>query len=644
MSQYALFPSQYTLTALYNRAHDTMRNVDGLQPQEAFDELLKFLFFKQANEQLGPDLPPPRPADESPGEGGERLAASVRSLFATYVASFNSWFRELWKDERFHLSDTTLSTLCQLFDNIHFGSISFDVRSAALREFLSPEMRRGLGIYLTPDDVVRMIVDVVGPSGEQRVYDPACGSGTFLIETLKYRRHNQDSGDLRNSLWGTDKNPRMLLLAELNIGHFEDITFHRRVVDALFPTLNGVQAWPTPNSFDVILTNPPFGVYLDNTTYDLRAFRTCIAKGGHLVSRQHSEIVFIEQLLAYLKPGGILGIILPKSVVTNSTLATARKALDQLGYIYAIVTLPPETFALTGTQVSTVVLFVHKYRPDEPRTDAISVAVANVSNVGHDSTGRARADNELPSLANDLRRCLETCSPVGICELFRQVPRGATFSEIGRLLSGLGRAAGKVRLADVVEDVRVGSTSARSNYTSRGLLVIKVGNLTGTGIDWLPRERNFVGPAEMRRRAKNGTLMLREGDILLTAAAHSVVYIAKKVDIVDGIPDWLGSVASFSGEIMLIRPNSKIVDPFVLLAYLRAPQTTDHIQKLVRGQTAHLYPSDLLELPLPETILHPDEEMQTIAKLLRRETELNRERNDLAFKQQSALSRIDFGL
>ena len=43
--------TNYELSTLYRRAHDMMRNVDGLQPQVSFDELLKFLFFKQANEE-----------------------------------------------------------------------------------------------------------------------------------------------------------------------------------------------------------------------------------------------------------------------------------------------------------------------------------------------------------------------------------------------------------------------------------------------------------------------------------------------------------------------------------------------------------------------------------------------------------------
>ncbi|MEW6210518.1 MAG: N-6 DNA methylase [Acidobacteriota bacterium] len=614
-----------------------MRNIDGLQPQEAFDELLKFLFFKQANEDKGPKLFfPPEGSPLSKTEI-KKLADEVRKVFSGYIETFNSWFRQLWKDQRFHLSDTALVTLCQLFKDTNFGKVSFDIRSSALKEFLSPEMRRGLGVYLTPDDIVKMMVEFVNPTIEQAVYDPACGSGTFLIETLKHCRANKNAH--RISVWGTDKNPRMLLLAELNLGHFPEITFHRRATDALFP--EGEDTWPAADSFDVIFTNPPFGVMLDAASFDLQRFQTSRNIDGRQVNRQPSEIVFIEQSLRYLKPGGVLAIVLPKSVVTNSTFHAARKALDKQGYIYAAMILPPETFATTGTQASTVVLFIRKYGLNEDRKERIQIALTNVTNVGYDSTGRARKQNQLLKLAEDLRSCIESKSNVGVCRALTEISREETFSELGNLLAGRTGATNAARLGDVVEMAANGRTPPRLSYTDEGLFVVKVGNLTGNGINWIPRERNFISDIEKKKRQASKQLMLRKGDILLTAAAHSPVYIAKKVDIVDCVPEWVGGEASYVGEVMMIRPNQKVIDPFILLAFLRMPATTGRIQMMIRGQTAHLYAGDLLNLPLPASLLDPDERMKKAAEILRRETEISFEKSRLAFEQQRLLESIE---
>jgi type I restriction enzyme M protein len=633
--------TNYELSTLYRRAHDMMRNVDGLQPQESFDELLKFLFFKQANEERGPKLVVPTVEVTALSKAEiQQLADNIRLIFVEYVETFNSWFRELWKDEKFHLSDIALVNLCQLFSNVDFREISFDIRSAALKEFLSAEMRRGMGIYLTPDDVVKMMVEFVNPTPNQSVYDLACGAGTFLIETLKLR---QAAKTLKKSvIWGTDKNPRMLLLAELNIGHFSEIVFNRRVTDALFPEINDYYQWPIANSFDVIFTNPPFGVTLDNTSFDLRVFSTCRTKEGYLTNRQQSEIIFIEQALNYLKPNGVLAIVLPKSVITNSNFQTARKALDRLGYIYAAVILPPETFATTGTQASTIVLFIRKHNPKENKKEKVQIALANVVNVGYDSTGRARKDNQLSQLSSDLQFCLKKQSDVGVCQILPEISRDETFTEFGNLLSGRMNFAGTLKLRDVVDLVTNGRTPPRLNYTDDGLFVVKVGNLTGNGINWIARDRNFINVAEKEKRQKNNNLMLKKGDILLTAAAHSPVYIAKKVDILDYVPDWVGGSASLVGEVMLIRPNQKLIDPYVLLAYLRMPDTTERFQMLIRGQTAHLYSRDVLELSLPAELLKPDKNFKKAADLLRQESELNSKLNECAFEQQELLGNMKF--
>lgn len=623
------------LASTYHRAHNLMRNIDGLQPQEAFDELLKYLFFKQVNEEQGPELTLSYCLSETGlfSEDHESVAGKIRGLFSEYLRSANSWSREIWRDGEFHLSDKALCSLYQLFQEVAFGRVPFDARSAAIKEFLPSGVRRGLGIYLTPDDVVRMMVEFVDPRPGARVHDPACGSGTFLIEVLKRWEKADVEG---RAVWGADKNPRMLLLAELNIGHLANAAFHRRLADSLFG-LDGVEevgeTWIQPNSLDVIFTNPPFGVLLDGATRDLSGFRTCRNPHGETRKKQHSEVVFIEQSLRLLRPGGTLAIVLPKSVLTNATFAQARSALDELGYIYAIATLPPETFQTTGTQATTVVLFARKYEEREDRTNKIRVGLAEVTNVGYDSTGRAREGSHLPLVAADLKKSLAKNSGVGACKLLPETPKGSTFSKLADLISGKARKSSGKTLRDVVEVARTGKTPSRASYSDNGVFVVKVGNLTGKGINWSPRDRNFISDEDGKIRAGAAELLLRENDIVLTSSAHSPVYIARKVDILTVVPPWLYGVASFVGEVMMLRPKQDEIDPFSLLAYLRLPETVEEIQRKVRGQTAHLHPDDLLSLPIPAVALKPSNNMQSLVNSLKREARLNDELNAIVHEQ-----------
>lgn len=593
-----------------------MRNIDGLQPQEAFDELLKYLFFKQFNEGIGPSIPIAFTLQMNGSfEGVDHSAAKkIRSLFRDYLLQANTWSTELWKDKKFHLSDAALMALHGLFQDVHFRSINFDIRSNALKTFLTPKLRRGLGIFLTPDDVARMIANIVRPKPTARVYDPACGSGTFLIEVLNY--WNSHSKPTHVDIWGSDINPRMLLLAELNLGHLGSCTFHRQIRDTLTPT--SPDSWAAPNSFDFVITNPPFGVVINSAHYAFDRFETCRAVNGKSPTRQQSEIVFIEQCLRLLKPGGILAIVLPKSVITNRTLAVPREAINRLGYVYAVVSLPAETFAITGTQTTTSVVFFKKFS-ERTRSEHISIVYANVKNVGYDTTGRPRKGNQLPGIAADIQKASEK-APAGICLRLPQIDAQSSLSNLGRLISGQMNSEKTIRLRELVEVIKTGQTPTRLAYTDSGLFIVKVGNLTGHGISWTPRDRNFVSETEAAKRRCREGLMLQRNDLLLTSSAHSPVYIAKKIDIVTEI--LAGDEATYVGEVMLLRPKKGSIDPFLLLAYLRQSAIVEALQLMISGQTAHLMPQDVADLQVPETILKPSASLRKAAKLLQEEAKL----------------------
>lgn len=604
------------LISTYKRAHNVMRNIDGLQPQEAFEELLKFLFYKQISEE----------ESQVPA-----TASAIRQAFADYLDKHNSWSTSLWRDRDFHLSDQCLEQFHALFSDIRFSEIDFDIRSAALREFLTPEIRKGLGIYLTPDEVVREVIKFVDPAPNAKCLDPACGSGTFLIELAKHWRAQQ----LTNfTIWGADKNPRMLLMAELNLGHFPGISFHRQLMDSLTElSMKNPKLWCRPGYFDFILTNPPFGVTVETTHTDYSGYDTIYTEIGLPRARQASEWLFVEQSLRWLKPGGTLAIVLPKSVLTNPSSSVERKALAKLGYLKALILLPPETFLVTGAQTNTVVAFIEKYRTKEEKEWHIDIIVSNINNVGYDSTGRPRHGNQLESLAEKMKNP-DAFSSDHISKIQSVIASESleilTTSSVSKRRGGSG-----IPLGDLVSMIKTGRTPPRAAYSdNEGLFLIKVGNLTGSGINWIARDRNFINLSSMIGRRFRNVEMVQSGDILLTSSAHSPVYIAKKVDIVTAIPEWVGGRASFVGEVMLVRVKKQTISPMLLLAYLRQPVITAQIQEMVRGQTAHLHSDALASLSIPETLLEASENWRCAETLIREEAKINDRLNELAMQQQ----------
>lgn len=617
------------LASRYQTAHNEMRNVDGLQPQEALDELLKYLFFKERDEEAC------EPVEFFEGFASEATIAQadtqIRERFARYVRS-SVVSPPRWREDGFLLSPCALTKLHSIFAGLRLTSTGLDLRSSALRVFLSGPLRKGLGIFLTPEEVVREIVAALEPQASDRILDPACGSGTFLMDAAQFISKVDDA---QGKFFGVDKNPRMLQLAEFNCGHLNNIDFYRASADSLLPFGSaGHPDWFREGAFDLILTNPPFGVSVNGQSYSFNEFVTCTDLRKGSVKKQGSEIMFLERAMQLLRPGGRLGIVLPRSVITNQRISDARAQLGKYGCVLGMITLPPETFAATGTQTTTVVLIAEKFGPQLEQTSSIRPILARIENVGFDLTGRVRPGSQLPGLGETLATAIRTQTSQGLAQALEPVCARDSFGLLERML-GEGRAIGNSSgrtLRDLISLATTGATPPRAAYADEGLFLVKVGNLSGSGVNWVARDRNFVREANAGRYLKSGKLLM-QGDILLTSSAHSSKYIGKKMDIITRIPSEVGGQASFVGEVMLLRP-AKEIDPYLLLAYLRSQSVVQAMQDRVRGQTAHLHPNDVLDLPVDDGLLNA-ETLKRVANLIRRETELNDELNELAFSQLS---------
>ena len=615
-------PTERNLIKLCKNAHSFMRSIDGLQPQEAFDELLKYLFFKQIYE-------------EHYGNSNRLPVEEVKYYFKKFLKSSKIFSDILWPDYRIHLSDSCLEKVHALFYDFNFKQMDFDVRGGALAEFISSDIRKGLGIFLTPGPVVQMMVNYVKPSEKLKILDPACGSGAFLIETLKYLKISKNSKSKTPfCIFGFDKNPKMLLLSKLNLTYIKGAKLTSRLMDFIKHS--------EKTTFDLIITNPPFGVSLDSRSYNFNLYKTCQDEYGYNLKSQTSEIVFIEKCLKNLAPGGTLAIIIPKSIITNNNLQRARNALSDYGYIEALINLPPETFALSGTQTATSVLFIKKYRNEKEPLEFSSVAVGNISNTGYDSTGRERKGEQLSSLPTLMKDCLKTGKSKENVFIKKNIKKEETFKTISGFFTTIDITCNSgLQLSSLCHEICIGKTPARNAYSNEGGFILKVGNLTGVGINWEARDRNYVSEKEMRKRKNSRKILfLKKYDILLTASAHNIAYIAKKSDMFLNPPDFIKPPITFVGEIMLLRPNIEKINPFLLLAFLKHPETIKKIQGIVRGQTAHLYSHDLGKLTVPDKILRDKNIYQEIIDLTEKALHVSNTLNAVSFRRKRLLNSL----
>ena len=277
-------------------------------------------------------------------------------------------------------------------------------------EYLLPtEAKKKKGQFFTPRHVVEMCVRMLNPKRNEYVMDPSCGSAGFLLHAMDwcYPANDFDRQELRKYryaakyLWGIDfetraaKTARALMLIAgdghtkifgPDVNSLDPRTWYNtgsgsKLMQALRDakltkekiavneTLKDEDlAWEFFDElkFDVILANPPFAGEMKDKTmlahYDLAKPALKRAKGK--VATEERDVLFIERILKWLKPGGRAAIVLPQGKFNNSSLAFIRKWILDRARLLAVVGLHPNTFKPhTGTKTS--VLFLQKYAKRE---------------------------------------------------------------------------------------------------------------------------------------------------------------------------------------------------------------------------------------------------------------------------------------
>lgn len=222
------------------------------------------------------------------------------------------------------------------------------------------------GQFFTPREVIRAMVRAVDPRAGQTVYDPACGTGGFLIEAFRHMKESlgQDATaeELeqlgRRTLYGREKENLIYPIGLANLvlhGVDEPHLWHGN-------TLTGNETYgglyqDAPALFDVVLTNPPFGGKEGKEAQTRFAYKT----GA-------TQVLFLQHVIDSLKPGGRCGMVIDEGVLfrTNETafVQTKRKLLDDCD-LWCILSLPGGTFVNAGAGVKTNLLFFTRGGPTE---------------------------------------------------------------------------------------------------------------------------------------------------------------------------------------------------------------------------------------------------------------------------------------
>ena len=617
------FKDDRQIAKAFRRCHTLIRNLSHLKPDEAFTEFLKVLLVKFRDEEKTSDYefqiflrgepPAPEPANET--------AQRIRLLFKVAVEEDQDVATVFKRGDDIGLTNDCLAQIVGVLQKHSFTNTSVDQKGRAFETFLTGDLRQEFKEFMTPRPVVEAIVRMADPEPTDLILDPCCGSGAFLIYALAHVREKIEGGKgsarqqiqrtfsfAHDKLWGLDASAQMSSVARINMLVNEDGRAHIFHQNALLPRAKAPERI-RGKSFQFIFTNPPFGTRISQPNALLEDFditknaRGRVPKKGSFLT----EVLFLERNLEWLKPGGLLFIVLPDSVLSNSTLSTQRAYIESLARLVGVVSLSPDTFGPSGAKSKTSILILEKRQsPVQAEKDSdYSVFVAHVDNVGYDFTGRAREGDQLPELVRAFGE-YRAGSPISesIATIVTRAAMGPRWvaqphlqpsGSIVTNASGMG--VDTWALGDICMLLGTGKTPARKQYQNTGVHMVKVGNLTGQGIEFGSVERQYV-PESFADKYPGA--QLKPNDILFTASAHGPKWIGLKVDIYEGIPSHVAERAMACGELMICRPTVDQIDPYYLLLFLRSPAGYDAIQKCIRGQSGHVYGEDVGTIRVPQ--------------------------------------------
>jgi type I restriction enzyme M protein len=353
-----------------------------LSSQETLEEFIKILFIKIYDE------------DKNIHKFHLSLnsldLSTITELFELTKTEFNTVFEAT---DKINLSPVSLEFIVRKFQNISLNDSSNDVKGLAFQKFLGHHEKTDRGQFFTPEPVINFCVQIIVPQRHEKILDPACGSGGFLVSSLKYLQKNNANLDneaiINNNLFGIDINKNIARIAKMKL-LLEQNTHSNIFAYNSLESINTIRSFlGNEDGFDVILTNPPFGAKLNQQSllnnYQLgfkwNKTNEGFIRNGTLLNTQAVETLFIERCLDLLKVGGRMGIVLPNGNFENSSLEYIRYFIMKHAKLLAVINLPQETFIPYGTGVKTSILFLEKKESTDVRH--YSVFFGKITKLGY---------------------------------------------------------------------------------------------------------------------------------------------------------------------------------------------------------------------------------------------------------------------
>ena len=404
------------LEHIFRRCHNILRAGEKMTPEVSFEEFSKILFLKLYSETIHSKntLAPKIDAEkintfESIAE--QESATTVRTL----VTSNFDTIMTAYRDDVFDDTDVfrikkpkTFKEIVNVLARVNFTSeIDADIKGRAYEHFLATVLRGSkLGQFFTPRPVVNMMVRLVDPKPGDLILDPACGSGGFLIKAMQSvgkhidcNPHERESNKMDrwqylkdSSLFGCDGG-MVAKTAKMNMVLVGDGHTNITREDSLTEDVPFLKMDEDP-FFDIILTNPPFGLDEKLTKPQLERYD---------IPKSKAQSLFLQLMIRKIKPGGLICTVVDEGVLNTSTYTDLRKYIFKKCFVLGVFSLPVTTFKPHYSGVKTSVLLLSR-KKNELVKQNFPIFGYDLQHIGYDNTGRMTNRDDIPATLEEWNR------------------------------------------------------------------------------------------------------------------------------------------------------------------------------------------------------------------------------------------------
>ncbi len=496
--------------------------------------------------------------------------------------------------EEIELDPAALQYVDQQLQAIDLEKCRADIFSEIYEAFGASGIKSTEGQFLTPPVAVDLLIEMVNPKPRQIICDPACGAGGFLIAAAKHlSTQGLQSKEVALYLRGADKDAYLARIARGRLALFLDEMPSIHCGDSLA----GISQDGGPlelGGCDVILTNPPFGAKIvsanANTLQRFELAKKWIRDDGRngrfipvnsIEPAAPPQVLFLELCLKLLKPNGILGAILPESLVSSKSYGFVVQYLLDKAEVISVVGMPEALFKTSGkggTHTKTVAIVAQK-KPVKAK--CTSVYFAEAKWCGHDSRGRDVPLNDVPKILSHYAEFRKSGSAKH-GHLGLSVPRerltlslaprafefdAATESESLALTHDIVTIGELVK--DMVLSISTGDEIGKLAYGTGDIPFVRTSDITNWEIKLDPKhcvsEEVCARYFEKQDVQPNDILMVKDGTYLIGTCA-----IITEHDI----------PMLYQSHIYKLRVNDRSkANPFLLLAAL----SSDFVQRQIKS-------------------------------------------------------------